>query len=50
MMPTNWELERGVGASIVHDYGTLVLTGEAIPTGIIPHPWIMAQPNSYFHH
>lgn len=38
IMPTDLELEGGV-EHIVHDYSTLVLTGEAIPKGVIPVPW-----------
>jgi hypothetical protein len=40
-MPTDWERERGV-EHIVHDYATLVLTGEGIPKGAnvgIHEPW-----------
>ena len=36
--PTPDELKRGV-EHIVHDYATLVLTGEAIPTGKMGIPW-----------
>jgi len=36
-MPTDYDIEHGV-KDLVHDYTTLVLTGEGIPRGV-PEPW-----------